>query len=252
MMFLDNVFYMYSNMDSSSQILLFLIVLVALMLISIFIINFIIKKKNERYDKKFNPVNRYINVTNKKAEKTNKIKVEKTVKTEIKKPEVKEEKIPKEEIEVMEDPEVVEVVSDSNTIDKISMLIEDNINNPKPIDLTKFEEDEEKNAIISYDELVRKAGAKKIVYKTPKTTIAEEKKEEKIEIKQDTEKTKFKASQVISPIYGRKKQEEKKEELEEFIEVEDIPVQKNKNVDDEMMNDITFLTSLKTFRSNLD
>ena len=251
MMFLDNVFYMYSNMDSSSQILLFLIVLVALMLISIFIINFIIKKKNERYDKKFNPVNRYINVTSKKIEKTNKVKVSKPIKTEIKKPEIKEE-VQKEEIEVMEDPEVVEVVSDSNTIDKISMLIEDNINNPKPIDLTKFEEDEEKNAIISYDELVRKAGAKKIVYKTPKTTIAEEKKEEKIEIKTDTEKTKFKASQVISPIYGRKKQEEKKEELEEFIEVEDIPVQKNKNADEEMMNDITFLTSLKTFRSNLD
>lgn len=250
-MFLDNVFYMYSNMDSSSQILLFLIVLVGLMLVSIFIINFIIKRKNERYDKKFNPINRYINATS-KIEKNKKVKEIKNIKIETKKPEVKEEVVKEEKIEVMEDPEVVEVVSDSNTIDKISMLIEDNINNPKPIDLTKFEEDEERNAIISYDELVRKAGAKKIVYKTPKTTIAEEKKEEKIEIKNDTEKTKFKASQVISPIYGRQKQIEKKEELEEFIEVEDIPVKKNKSVDDEMMKDVTFLTSLKTFRSNLD
>ena len=120
--------------------------------------------------------------------------------------------------------------------------------NPKPIDLTAFEEEEEKNAIISYDELVKKAGAKKIVYKTEKATINEEVKEEKIEIKKEN-KTKFKASEVISPIYGIRKQKEIKEE---FIDLDNISNEKNKSIDDDIQKDITFLSNLKSFRSNLD
>lgn len=251
-MILTNIFYMYSNMDESSQILLFLIVLVALMLVSIFIINLITKKRIEKYDKKFNPITKY-KTTVKREVKVQKpaVKEEKIIKYE--KPLVETQKIVKEEpIEVMDDSEVIEVISDDNTIEKISTLIEDNMNNPKPINLTKFEEDEEKNAIISYDELVRKAGAKKIVYKTQ--TISEPVKEEKIQVKHEENNSKFKASQVISPIYGRKKEVVKKtDELEEFVDLDNIPVKNNSNINDEqMMKDITFLTNLKTFRSNLD
>ena len=173
-MMLDNIFYMYSQMDNSSQILLFLIILVALMLVSIFIINHITKKRNEKYDKMFNPIDRYTKTMNKQI-KNNKEDSIKNIVVEKKKQ--KQEKFIEavnEDIEVMEDPEIIEVVSDNNSIDKIANLLEDNINNPKPIDLTKFEEEEEKNAIISYDELVRKAGAKKIIYKTEKATINEE------------------------------------------------------------------------------
>ncbi|MBQ9024527.1 MAG: hypothetical protein IJ105_04820 [Bacilli bacterium] len=250
-MMLDNIFYMYSQMDNSSQILLFLIILVALMLVSIFIINHITKKRNEKYDKMFNPIDRYTKTMNKQI-KNNKEDSIKNIVVEKKKQ--KQEKFIEavnEDIEVMEDPEIIEVVSDNNSIDKIANLLEDNINNPKPIDLTKFEEEEEKNAIISYDELVRKAGAKKIIYKTEKATINEEVKEDKIEIKSDNSK-KFKASQVISPIYGIKKQNQEKKEIDEFIDLEDIPVNENKYTDEDLQKDITFLTSLKTFRSNLD
>ena len=132
------------------------------------------------------------------------------------------------------------------------MLLEDNVKNPKPINLTEFEKEEEANAIISYDELVKKAGAKKIIYKTNKETINEVKKEEKIEIKKEENKGKFRASQVISPIYGVQKKEDKKEEVEEFIDLENIPVKKRELTDDDLQKDITFLTNLKTFRSNLD
>ena len=75
--------------------------------------------------------------------------------------------------------------------------------------------------------------------------------EKKIKTLEDSE-NKFKASQVISPIYGIKKQTDKKEELEEFIDLENVEVPKKRYVDEDLQKDITFLTSLKTFRSNLD
>ena len=248
-MMLNNILYMYSNMDSSSQILLFLIILVALMLVSICIINVITKKRNAKYNKMFNPILIDSKQINKKNIKEKPIKIKKEIIKE--KEEIKEEKNNEqenEEIEIMEDPEVIEVVSDDSSIEKISMLLEDEMNNPKPIDLTAFEEEEEKNAIISYDELVKKAGAKKIVYKAEKQTINEDKKEEKIQIKEEN-KSKFKASQVISPIYGIKKQKQIKDE---FIDLENIPVKENKYIDSDIQKDITFLTNLKSFRSNLD
>ena len=121
-----------------------------------------------------------------------------------------------------------------------------------PINLTRFEEEQEKNAIISYDELVKRAGSKKIVYKTEKATVNEPKKEEKIEVKSEEQvKGKFRASAVISPIYGIQK--EKKEEVEEFLDVQDMPIKTDNNLTDEdLQQDITFLGNLKTFRSNLD
>ena len=253
-MMLDSIFYMYSNMDGSSQMLLLLIVLVALMLVSICVINVIIKKKNEKYDKMFNPINKYNNVVKKEKKEKDVKPIE--IKKEHKEPKtidytLKEEKQVQEEIEVMEDPEVIEVVSENNSIEKIATLIEDNLNNQTPIDLTEFEEEEEKNAIISYDELVKKAGAKKIVYKTEKATINEEIKQEQIEIKPEV-KSKFKASQVISPIYGIKKQKQAQEEHEEFIDLENMDEQNKKYIDEDLQKDITFLTSLKSFRNNLD
>ena len=186
---------------------------------------------------KFNPIDRYTSTISKK---------EKTKEKPILK--VKEEV---EEIETLDEPEIVEIVSDDNSVEKIAELLEDGNSMIDPINLTKFEEEQEKNAIISYDELVKRAGAKKIIYKTEKATINEEVKEEKIEIKNEDTTSKFKASQIISPIYGVQKQE-KKDELEEFIDLENIPIpNKNNTNDDEMKKDVEFLNSLKTFRSEL-
>ena len=119
---LDNIFYMYSKMNSSSQILLFLIILVGLMLISISIINVITRKKNEKYDMQFNPIDRYTSTISRKEELKKKTSTEK-----IKLEETKEIKLPKEEvieeIETLEEPEIVEIVSDDNSIDKIAELL---------------------------------------------------------------------------------------------------------------------------------
>ena len=263
---MDNIFYMYSNMDSSSQILIFLIILVGLMLVSILVINHITRKKNEKYNNRFHRVDKYSNYSKEKESKRSILNIEKPiVKEDVTPKKVVEEKIeiirfddkPKvvnkvvELPKIEEEPEVIEIISDDSSIDKISELLEDNINNPKPIDLTRYEAEEEKNAIISYDELVKAAGAKKIVYKTDEEV---EKLYEPVKKVEDV-KGKFRASQIISPIYGvQKEKKEEKNELEEFIEIEDIPITNNSTslTDDEMQKDITFLTNLKTFRSNLD
>ena len=257
MLMLDDIFYKYSNLDRSSQILLFLIILVSLMLVSIFIMNIIIKKRNEKYDKKHNLISKYNRVMNtREINKKNRINNEEKDFI-IDKPKIKEEKQiikPKEEkIEVMTDEEVVEIISEESSIDKISTLLEDNINKPSTINLEKFEEDEEREAIISYDELVKRAGAKKIIYRPKEATISEKVNEEKIEIKQEVPTGKFKASSIISPIYGRKKVPEvKKDEIEEFIDLENIETKNNQVEDEQLTKDLTFLSNLKTFRNNLD
>ncbi len=236
---INSIFYMYSSMDKSSQILLFLIILVSLMLISIFVINMITKKKNAKYDSSLSNITRYSKALEREKKHEN---------AQIKN-EVKEEETDIYEIE--EDPEIIEVVSHDNSIEEISKMIENTLEQ-EPINLTAFEEEQEKDAIISYDELVKRAGAKKIVYKVE--TKEEPVKEEEIETIKEKPKTeytgKFKTSQIISPIYGIQK--EKEEKIDVILDVEDYLFNKEKNEDIETMDDIEFLGSLKTFRSNLD
>lgn len=268
----NSILYLYSNMDKSSQILLFLIILVALMLISIFVINSITKKKNEDINglskKSKLPVKNDIKPTiqmNKNKPKNNNSNLKVIEKKEpIKKQNIKEEII--EKIDETEKPRhareenkidskeknVEEVVNIKNktSIDDIANLLENTKVN-KPIDLTKFEEDQEENAIISYDELVKRAGAKKIVYKCEeKNEIIEEKPKEIEKIEDVKETKKFKASKVISPIFGIQKEvEEKDEVLESFIDLENFTNDKSSNKED---SDSEFLNNLKQFRSTLD
>ena len=56
---MGSILFKFSDMDKSSQILLFLIVLVFLMLISITVINLITKKKNNKYDMENRNIKRY-------------------------------------------------------------------------------------------------------------------------------------------------------------------------------------------------
>ena len=122
----------------------------------------------------------------------------------------------------------------------------------------KFEEEQEKDAIISYDELVKRAGAKKIIYRAE--TKAEEKKEpvkvirsENKKIEDNSYKCKkseysgtFKASQIVSPVYGVQKD---KSNDENFIDLEEFKINEK---EDEMERETEFLGKLKTFRNNLD
>lgn len=233
---INSVFYMYSNMDKSSQVLLFLIILVALMLVSIFIINMVTKKKNSKYDASISNITRYSDALEKEK---------KVDKIEIKTLEEKEEVL-------FDEPEVIEVVSKNNSIEEISKMIENTLEQ-EPINLTVFEEEQEKDAIISYDELVKRAGAKKIVYKVE--TKEEPVKEQKIEEIKEEPKTeytgKFKTSQIISPIYGIQKEKVKEEKIDVILDVEEY-LFNNKKEDIQMMDDMEFLGTLKSFRSELD
>lgn len=252
----NSILHMYSNMDNSSQILLFLIILVSLMLVSIFIINYATKRRNERI------------LSGGKKKKVTKIKteIEKEIKpsVDIKNKNIEEPKkeildIIEEEIKNKEEvEEVVKVVPRKTSIEDITKLIEDTLEQ-EPINLTKFEEDQEENAIISYDELVKRAGAKKIVYKCEDendildiSTKKEEIKVQPVETKIEEPK-RFKASQVISPIFGVQKQKEEPDEvLESFIDLEDFSLNEKKENTNESKNDMEFLTSLKEFRSGLE
>ena len=230
---LNRILYKYSNMDGSSQILIFLIVLVFLMLISIVIINIITRKKKGNNDiisnKKIVKLSSELDLPFKDTEEV------------IEKIETKEEPI-----EEIKDEEVVEVRIGNTSLDEITDLIENTLEQ-KPIDLTKFEEDQEENAIISYDELVRRAGAKKIIYKCEDVKP----KEEIVKQEEPKEKAKFKASRVISPIYGVQKEEveDKDEVIESFIELEKAKEENKEDI--ETLSDMEFLGSLKKFRSAL-
>lgn len=266
----NSILYLYSNMDKSSQILLFLIVLVILMLISIFIINIITKKKNENITglsrksklstksdiKPTVNMSKKNNISSINNSKKNIQVNQKNVKDEILKmidenEEPRHAKIENKISETVKPVEEVVKVEKRTSIDDIAELLQNTQMN-KPIDLTKFEEDQEENAIISYDELVKRAGAKKIIYKCEdKKDLLEEKTTNiKSESKEKQEEKKFKASQVISPIFGiQKETEEKDEVLESFIDLEDFNNEQIKNNEE---TDSEFLNNLKKFRSTLE
>lgn len=227
--------YDFSEMDRSSLILLFLIILVFLMIVSITVINLITKSKNKKYDISNKNIKKYSELINDEIV----VDKDKEISEEIESLELDE---PKEEV----------IVTKPNSIEEISRLIEDTLEQ-EPIDLTKFEEEQEKDAIISYDELVKRAGAKKIIYRAE--TKAEEKKEPVVTIKEENNNEKkinkeysstFKASQIVSPIYGIKKTENIEEN---FIDLEEFKLDETKS-EEERENE--FLGNLKTFRNNLD
>lgn len=264
---INSLLYKFSDMDKSSQILLFLIILVLLMLISITVINHITKKKNNKYDIDNKNIKRYSDLikeedkmeiseikNNKKAPKEIIVKNEKKNAPEI------IEKLDEEEIESLEieEPKEEVIVTKPSSIEEISKLIENTLEQ-EPIDLTNFEEEQEKDAIISYDELVKRAGAKKIIYRAE--TKAEEKKEPVKVIKSENKKIEdnsykckkseysstFKASQIVSPVYGVQK--DKSNDDDNFIDLEEFKINEK---EDEMERENEFLGKLKTFRNNLD
>lgn len=112
-----------------------------------------------------------------------------------------------------------ENIEDTKTnIEDIANAISDAIKEESPISLTDFEEDQEKTAIISIDELMSKAKELELIDDEENTGVnylekynlepaeVEEAVSNTIKEKKDTEVKAFKVSQVISPIYGVKKE----------------------------------------------
>lgn len=221
-MFLNNFLLILANMGNNSKFLLSMIVLIIFLLILIIVISAISSKKEEKQiiiEKKPTDKSQIEDKLKKLDFQLQNANKEKNIVTEIK----KEEPIIEEEIEVIE-------VLD-NDIEEIAKQIEKS--EPKEFNLNEFEKEQEESAIISYDELVKKAGAKKIIYK----------KEEKQEVKSN-----FTPSKVVSPIYGVQNKEIKtrgtltREERNRTLNTDD----------NEVIEDIEFLNNLKQFRRNLE
>jgi hypothetical protein len=231
------------------------------------IINLITKKKNNKYDMENRNIKRYSDLIKEEDNVEAPIALAKVVETKKEMPKliVKEEKkktpeiiekLDEEEIESLEieEPKEEVIVTKPSSIEEISKLIENTLEQ-EPIDLTNFEEEQEKDAIISYDELVKRAGAKKIIYraetkaeekKEPVKVIKTEKKQEPFVNKKGEYAGTFKASQIVSPIYGVKKNDDINEN---FIDLEEFKLDETKS-EEERENE--FLGNLKTFRNNLD
>ena len=143
----------------------------------------------------------------------------------------------------------------------------DNRNN----EIEEFESDQEENAIISYQELIKKAKKEEV-----KEEIKEESQVQKFvdQIKGNSSDKKFKNSEFISPIYGRVKAPEfvekpntpiiKATRREREIETLDIDFNEDIKSDDflektinleplknEIKHNDEFLKALKEFRNNL-
>lgn len=225
-MFLNNFLIILTNMDNNSKFLLSMIILIIILLILIIIISAVSAKKEEKVKTIKKPTDRsQIEDKLKKLDfQLQSANVNKDKVTEIK-------KAPKEPIKQPLEEEIEVIAVEENDIEKIAQQIENS--KPKEFDLNEFEREQEESAIISYDELVKKAGAKKIVYK---------KEEPKKEIKSN-----FTPSKVVSPIYGVQNKEVKtrgtltREERNKTLNTDD----------NEVIEDIEFLNNLKQFRREL-
>lgn len=230
-MYLNVVNYL-NNMDKNSRFLLIIIGIISFLLILIYIINFFtgreVKKmeKIRRANKK-----KLLKEINKKAKE---IEVTpKTIEPKKSSPAVEDISIKKEEpevsevIEVMDEPEeeIIEVLQEDNGND-IDRILNDikKASKEDSINLNEFEQEQEETAIISYDELCKRAGVKKKVYKA----VTEETMDVSKIVPEIKENKKYKPSRYVSPIYGVEK-----EQTEEDM-------------------DKTFLQSLKEFRNTLD
>ena len=216
----------FSNYDNNSKFLISVIIIISVLLVLIFIFNYLSNRQIRRQKK-------LSKLISKEARDIVPLK------KEVKKEEIKEEKVIDEPITInktistisseplmKEEEEIIEVLQDENEsdIDRILREIKD-ATIEETFNLTEFEREQEESAIISYDELCKRAGVKKKIYKTSKET-------EEVPVK--SENKKYKPTEFVSPIYG-------------------IQNKKKENVSyDENDLDQTFLQSLKEFKSTLE
>lgn len=125
--------------------------------------------------------------------------------------------IKKEEITALKEDKEPLYTNEKTEIEDIASAINDALKE-EPITLTNFEEDQEKTAIISIDELMKKAKDLELISEEDEDTGVNFLEKYNLEpaevdissnVKDNTEEKQvkaFKVSQVISPIYGVKKE----------------------------------------------
>lgn len=237
-----NVMNYLSNMDQNSKFLLVIIAIISVLLVLIFIFNFLSNRKANAQKRMQRAYKKKL-IREIEEDSKNIVVEKKEIKRKSVNTPVKETVVPVNEVKieptiqasnVVKEPEeeVIEILQDDDEsdVDRILREIkeaskEDNIN------LNEFEREQEETAIISYDELCRRAGVKKKIYKA-----AEE--PEIIDTKKE-EKAKYRPSKIVSPIFGVQEEKQK-------------PFMQIKDTEDEMDLDQTFLKNLKEFRSGLE
>lgn len=205
----------YNNLNTQGQMIfstiLFLIGILCILLFIVYVIKFVQSKINYKNLKNNGLKNENIIETEQIETKKEENDI-KSIETEINNIESEL----KQEITFEEDKNEL----DSKTeIEDIATAIKEALNDEKPISLTNFEEDQERTAIISIDELMRKAKELELLNEDEENTginflekynLEPSEVEEAVKNTIKDEKPKeikaFKVSQVISPIYGVKKE----------------------------------------------
>lgn len=177
----------YDNLNIKGQIIFSIIVILIIILCVILFVTYIIQN----------------------------IKTKKQIK-EYQKKELEEEN----NLEIKDEYEEKEPLyfSEKTEIEDIAQRVEEALREDTPITLTKFEEDQERTAIISIDELMKRAKELELIddEKVRNVNYLEKYNIEEDEVQRvvdntiknekNTEVKAFKVSQVISPIYGIKKE----------------------------------------------
>lgn len=177
----------YNNLNTQGQMIFSIIMLLIIVLCAILLITYIVQSVQAK-------------------KKLKEIKEENKIRN-----------IKKEEITALKEDKEPLYTNEKTEIEDIASAINDALKE-EPITLTNFEEDQEKTAIISIDELMKKAKDLELISEEDEDTGVNFLEKYNLEpaevdissnVKDNTEEKQvkaFKVSQVISPIYGVKKE----------------------------------------------
>lgn len=177
----------YNNLNTQGQMIFSIIMLLIIVLCAILLITYIVQSVQTK-------------------KKLKQIKEENKIRN-----------IKKEEITALKEDKEPLYTNEKTEIEDIASAINDALKE-EPITLTNFEEDQEKTAIISIDELMKKAKDLELISEEDEDTGVNFLEKYNLEpaevdissnVKDNTEEKQvkaFKVSQVISPIYGVKKE----------------------------------------------
>lgn len=177
----------YNNLNTQGQMIFSIIMLLIIVLCAILLVTYIVQSVQAK-------------------KKLKEIKEENKIRN-----------IKKEEITTLKEDKEPLYTNEKTEIEDIASAINDALKE-EPITLTNFEEDQEKTAIISIDELMKKAKDLELISEEDEDTGVNFLEKYNLEpaevdvssnVKSSTEEKQvkaFKVSQVISPIYGVKKE----------------------------------------------
>lgn len=141
------------------------------------------------------------------------------------------------DLEEVEDKELTEEQLEAKSeLEKVFNQMSKDLEEKEDRTIENFEREQEENAIISYQELIKQAKAKNLIEETEQKEEPKESYQQTLDLEEpEEEPKKFKNSEIISPIFG--------------IQTGQAGQPQGKHVHKEDNNE--FLNSLKEFRNSL-